>query len=250
MIKSILPVLILLFIYGCTSSLPGPGDQVSTHKIKKEAEANIEIEENKQITASELLKGENLDKIAKQTKLAQESSIAIGPKTSDNLTGIASRRTIIQEFIQVEDYEQLINKEKYDSFLVTVNFQNTDIVKVIETFAAISGENILVGDEVEGFVTANIVNEPWLSAFEAILDMKEMGLLIDRETNLMRVHTRSIIQGSQAYEQTKLTTLKTKMDAQKALKPKRSELFKLYYVTVSYMKERLTEILSAGHRKW
>ena len=30
------------------------------------------------------------------------------------------------------------------------------------------------------------------------------------------------------------------------LNSSRSELFKLYYVTVSYMKERLTEILSAG----
>ena len=36
------------------------------------------------------------------------------------------------------------------------------------------------------------------------------------------------------------------MAAQKSLKPKRSEMFKLYYVKPGYMKERLIEILQAG----
>ena len=248
LIKYISSIFILLFFYGCGMDLTNPGDKISTHKSteEKETEAAQIKPEDREITAKEFIKGENLEKIANQTQLAQEASLAIGPKTSDNITGIPSRRVVIQEFIQIDDYEQLINKKKYDSFLVTVNFKNTDINQVIETFAEISGENILIGDEIEGMVTASITNEPWLSAFEAILDMKEMGLLIDQETNLMRVHSRTVIQGSQTYEQAKLTSLKTKMDSQKALKPKRSELFKLYYVGVIYMKERLTEILQAG----
>jgi len=240
---------IIFFIFACAQmDIPKAGDKISTHKsnAEKEKEIAATIEEEREITAEEFISGENLEKIAKQTQLAQESSLAIGPKTADNITGVSSRRVIIQEYIETENYEQLINKNKYDSFLITINFQNTDIRKVIETFAEITEENILVGDEVEGTVTADIKNEPWLSALEAILDMKEMDLLIDQETNLMRVHARSVIQGSQAYEQAKLDSLKAKIAVQKSLKPKRSELFQLYYVDVTYMKERLNEILSAG----
>ena len=154
----------------------------SIHKSKEEKAKEIAatLEEDREITAAEFLQSENLEKIAKQTQLAQETSLEIGPKTADNLIGVPSRRKIIQEYIEMENYEQLINKEKYDSFLITINFQNTDIRKVIETFAEITEENILVGDEIEGTVTADIKNEPWMSALEAILDMKEMDLLIEK----------------------------------------------------------------------
>ena len=91
-------------------------------------------------------------------------------------------------YSEAENYDLLIDKGKYDSFLVSLNFQNTEMKTVIQTFAEITGENILVGDEIEGNVTATIKDEPWMSALEAILDMKEMDLLIDQETNLMRVH--------------------------------------------------------------
>ena len=201
---------------------------------------------NSEITTEEFLKGKNLSKISVQTKKTMETSMEVGPKTADNITGTSSRRIIIQEYIQSENYDLLIDKGKYDSFLVSLNFQNTAMKTVIQTFAEITGENILVGDEIEGSVTANIKDEPWMSALKAILDMKEMDLLIDQETNLMRVHTRNVIQGSETYEKAKLDSLKAKMAAQKSLKPKRSEMFKLYYVKPAYMKERLVEILQAG----
>ena len=248
--KNFLILLFVLLMFGCQtsqyyqSSLTGPKSKISTHENPNDED--LKSDENLKITAEEVIKGENLSKITNQTKKAMEASMEVGPKTSDNITGTSSRRVVIQEYIQSENYDILIDKGKYDSFLVSLNFQNTEMKTVIQTFAEITGENILVGDEIEGAVTASIKNEPWMSALEAILDMKEMDLLIDQETNLMRVHTRTVIQGSETYEKTKLDTLKAKMAAQKSLKPKRSEMFKLYYVKPTYMKERLIEILQAG----
>lgn len=240
-------------MFGCQtseyyqSSITGPGSKISTHDNPNDTEKEIEKAlMNSEITTEEFLKGKNLSKISVQTKKTMETSMEVGPKTADNITGTSSRRIIIQEYIQSENYDLLIDKGKYDSFLVSLNFQNTAMKTVIQTFAEITGENILVGDEIEGSVTANIKDEPWMSALKAILDMKEMDLLIDQETNLMRVHTRNVIQGSETYEKAKLDSLKAKMAAQKSLKPKRSEMFKLYYVKPAYMKERLVEILQAG----
>ena len=237
-------------MFGCQtsqyyqSSITGPKSKISTHENPNDQ--SLSLDENPIISAAEFIKGENLTKVTQQTKKAMEASMEVGPKTTDNISGTSSRRVIIQEYIQNENYDILIDKGKYDSFLVSLNFQNTEMKTVIQTFAEITGENILVGDEIEGSVTASIKNEPWMSALEAILDMKEMDLLIDQETNLMRVHSRTVIQGSETYEQKKLDTLKAKMAAQKSLKPKRSELFKLYYVKPEYMKARLIEILQAG----
>lgn len=248
----VLIVTCLLFIYGCktssyyNTSLTGPGSKVSTHENPNKNDSELEEEESDEISATELIQGKNLSKVGVQVKKAMEVSMEIGPKTSDNTEGMDSRRVVIQEYILPDNYDQLIDKGKYNSFLISINFQNTEMKTVIQTFAEITGENILVGDEIEGTVTANIKSEPWMSALEAILDMKEMDLLIDQETNLMRVHTRSVIQGSEGYEKQKLQTLKEKMAAKKSLKPKRSEMFKLYYVKPAYMKERLTEILQAG----
>ncbi len=249
--KILFIIFIFLFTYGCetyesNTSLTGPGSEISIHENPNKDDEDSQSNSDEIITAEELLKGENLTKVADQTKKAMQASIEVGPKTSDNITGIPSRRVIIQEYIEAENYDLLIDKGKYESFLVSLNFQNTEMKTVIQTFAEITGENILVGDEIEGAVTATIKDEPWMSALEAILDMKEMDLLIDQETNLMRVHTRSVIQGSETYEKAKLDTLKAKMAAEKSLKPKRSEMFKLYYVKPGYMKERLTEILQAG----
>ena len=249
--KILLIIFVFLFTYGCqnyetNTSLTGPGSKVSTHENPNKDNEETQSNSDEIITAEELLQGKNLTKITDQTKKAMQASMEVGPKTSDNITGIPSRRVIIQEYIEAENYDLLIDKGKYESFLVSLNFQNTEMKTVIQTFAEITGENILVGDEIEGNVTATIKDEPWMSALEAILDMKEMDLLIDQETNLMRVHTRSVIQGSETYEKAKLDTLKAKMAAQKSLKPKRSEMFKLYYVKPGYMKERLTEILQAG----
>ncbi len=52
---------------------------------------------------------------------------------------------------------------------ISINFDNTDIRDVIATFGAFSGRSIVVGKNVEGKVTADIVDKPWDVALQAIL---------------------------------------------------------------------------------
>ena len=51
--------------------------------------------------------------------------------------------------------------------------------------------NILVGDEVAGSVTAQLINVPWDKAFNALLDLKNYAADFDVASNLIRVHSPS-----------------------------------------------------------
>ena len=127
--KKFLILSFVLLMFGCQtsqyyqSSLTGPESKISTHENPNDK--NLKSEENPEISAQEFINGENLSKITKQTKKAMEASMEVGPKTSDNISGTSSRRVVIQEYIQSENYDILIDKGKYDSFLVSLNFQNT-----------------------------------------------------------------------------------------------------------------------------
>ena len=58
-------------------------------------------------------------------------------------------------------------------------FENTDIQKVIDTIAKISGANIVVAPEVKGTITVRLKNIPWRDALEATV--KTLGFVVVEE---------------------------------------------------------------------
>lgn len=52
---------------------------------------------------------------------------------------------------------------------ITITFSNTPIQDVLLAFSSFSGKSIVPGSNVEGLVTANIQNQPWDVALQAIL---------------------------------------------------------------------------------
>ena len=55
---------------------------------------------------------------------------------------------------------------------VSFKFQNLDYRTAIELMAKAGEINILIGDEVAGSVTAQLIDIPWDKAFNALLDLK------------------------------------------------------------------------------
>ncbi|CAN5740145.1 hypothetical protein BH24GEM1_BH24GEM1_07270 [soil metagenome] len=52
---------------------------------------------------------------------------------------------------------------------ITVNWDRASIADVVAGFAAFSGRTIIIGKDVKGEVTAEVKNQPWPMAFQAIL---------------------------------------------------------------------------------
>lgn len=72
-------------------------------------------------------------------------------------------------------------------------FENTDIQKVIDTIAKISGANIIVSPEVKGNLTLRLKNIPWRDALEA--SVKTLGFVVVEEARgVLRVVPAANIQ--------------------------------------------------------
>jgi type IV pilus assembly protein PilQ len=72
-------------------------------------------------------------------------------------------------------------------------FENTDIQKVIDTIAKISGANIVVAPEVKGTITVRLKNIPWRDALDA--SVKTLGfVVVEEDRGILRVVPASNIE--------------------------------------------------------
>ncbi|TNF49537.1 type IV pilus secretin family protein, partial [bacterium] len=74
--------------------------------------------------------------------------------------------------------EDIVIREKgpqYTGELMTLDFQNADILNVLRLIAEVSGLNIITGEGVGGKISMRMVNVPWDQALDVILKTKGLG---------------------------------------------------------------------------
>ncbi|MGD2068064.1 MAG: AMIN domain-containing protein [Gemmatimonadota bacterium] len=69
---------------------------------------------------------------------------------------------------------------------ITVNFPNTPVGEVLQTFADFSGRSIVAGQNVTGAITATIDDQPWDQALRTILEVNGFRAL-ELENGIIRV---------------------------------------------------------------
>ena len=178
--------------------------------------------------------------IEEQKPIIDETS-KLGPKTAEKVQE-GSRRIYIDENV-VTDYTKIITKNFNETFPISINFDNVDIRSVMQTFAIITGKNILVGDEVRGSVKARIYDESWDNVLEAILEIKNIALTLDPKTNIVRVHSKEVLTAQEEYKRKRKAEVRLSMELSKSIAPVRSEIFKLYYSSPAGVKSQISEIL-------
>ena len=101
--------------------------------------------------------------------------------------------------IQREDKRKKITSEKVRNYLtisdefpqlkqtMSLKFKNIDFKEAMQLMAKIGEVNILVGDEVAGEISAELIDVAWDKSFQALLDMKNYAADIDVSKNLIRV---------------------------------------------------------------
>ena len=105
--------------------------------------------------------------------------------------------------------------------------------------------NILVGDEVAGEISAELINVPWDKAFQALLDMKNYASDIDVESNLIRVHSPANLTAQESTKSARASAVKKKVELEDSVEPIISEIFRLYYITPAEAKSTLTELFAS-----
>ena len=82
---------------------------------------------------------------------------------------------------------------------VSITWEAAPLSEVLRAFAAFSGASIVAGAGVEGFVTADINNQPWDVALEAIL--ASLGFFaVEEESGIIRVQSMANVATQETIE--------------------------------------------------
>ena len=182
--------------------------------------------------------------IRKVGKKEIDKTIRMGPKPVFGDTVLLNKRKKISSQTQ-RNYLIIPDDFKLLKQRVTFNFQNLDYKQTMKLMAKVGEINILVGDEVAGAITAELVDVPWDKAFQALLDMKSYAADIDVISNLIRVHSPSTLTQIENYKSTRAAAVRKKVELEESVEPIYSEIFRLYYITPAQAKKTLNELFTS-----
>jgi type IV pilus assembly protein PilQ len=178
-----------------------------------------------------------------QTEIAK--TLEMGPKPIfGDTTKLNKRKQISSQASR----NYLIIPDKYTNLKqrISLKFQNLDFKETMQLMGRIGEINILVGDEVAGAISAELVDVPWDKAFQAILDMKNYASDIDVTSNLIRVHSPETLTSQENYKSERAQAVKKKIEVEDSVEPIISEIFRLYYISPAQAKITISELFSAG----
>jgi type IV pilus assembly protein PilQ len=75
---------------------------------------------------------------------------------------------------------------------ITVTYDSASVADVMSQLAAFSGRSIILGKSVQGIVTAEIKNQPWDVAFQAILSSQGLSA-VEEESGIIRVDNPEVL---------------------------------------------------------
>ena len=80
--------------------------------------------------------------------------------------------------------------KKLETSEVSLKLNDMNIRSALKLFASLVNRNIIIGDEVSGNITIDFENIKWGSAVYAILDINSLIMTVDKDSGLLRVHTK------------------------------------------------------------
>ena len=191
----------------------------------------------------------NTPLIKENIKKSGQSEIAktleMGPKpVFGDTTNLNKRKKISSS----SSRNYLIIPDSYTNLKqrISLKFQNLDFKETMKLMGKIGEINILVGDEVAGAISAELVDVPWDKAFQALLDMKNYASDIDVSSNLIRVHSPENLTSQDNYKSERAQAVKKKIEVEDSVEPIYSEIFRLYYISPTEAKKTISELFTAG----
>jgi len=233
-------LLMLIILAACVPpyAVPKKGEDEKNTRVIFEEDIDTEknIQGDEQIV--ELVKNQK----AKVVSLAQ-----FGPTREISNEDLSlNRKKIINTSEPNTPMLVSLNTDLYESFPVTLSFNNTDIREVMQVFSEITNRNILVGKEVQAILNIELRNIPWKIALKSILDIEGLTWAIDEKTGLIRIHGKDVLREQITYDEERLQSLNDQLDYQANLVPKSTAVFQLYYIKAETMLKRLNEALLGG----
>ena len=184
--------------------------------------------------------------IRKSGKVEVQKTVDMGPQPLEgDVIKLGKRKQISSS--KKRNYLLIPDSYKYLKQNVSFKFQNLDYKEAMSLMAKVGEINILVGDEVAGSVTAQLINVPWDKAFNALLDLKNYAADFDVASNLIRVHSPSNLTAQEATKSARASAVKKKVELEDSVEPIVSEIFRLYYISPAEAKATLNALFSSDN---
>ena len=184
------------------------------------------------------------DDIQKKGKSEIAKTLDLGPKPVDGDTRKLGKRKKISSEVQ-RNYLIISNKFPLLKQRITLKFKNLDFKETMQLMGKIGEINILVGDEVAGSISAELIDVPWDKAFQALLDMKNFASDVDTASNLIRIHSPSVLSAQESYKSQRADAVKKKVELEDSVEPIYSEIFRLYYITPTQAKQTIGDLFKS-----
>jgi len=177
-----------------------------------------------------------------------DRTVALGPKVAVDLIKEKSIRNNERREINKEERKNYINVSSSGEalFPVTINFENVSIHDMAVMFSEITGKNILVGDEVDGRVSAKLTDVPWDKALDSILKIKTLAKHVDETANIIRIHKQDVLVAQEEFDRKRIEDLQKTREAQRAIEPIYTEMFRLYYTNATAVKSEIESVMGGG----
>ena len=182
------------------------------------------------------------ENIKQNGKAEIQKTLELGPKPAKGKKVYGKRKKISSEaqrnYLLIPDTFPLLKQR------VTFKFKNLDFKETMMLMGKVGEINVLVGDEVAGSISAELIDVPWDKAFQALLDMKNFASDIDVNSNLIRVHSPDTLTSQENYKSDRAQAVRRKVELEDSVEPIISEIFRLYYITPEQAKVTLEELFT------
>jgi len=160
----------------------------------------------------------------------------------------ATKELVRRRHLNREDIENYTNLQSDlsvtgEDFDISLNLDRVEIHSALEMFAKVVDKNIVVGDEVNGVVDIRLVQVPWKKALTTILDAKALALHVDKDSGIIRIHSREALAAQENFEKDRIERLKRGQELKNQIQPTDTELFRVFYANLDKLRNQILEIV-------
>jgi len=101
--------------------------------------------------------------------------------------------------------EEPIKRKKYTGKLISLDFQDADIVPIFRFLGDVAGYNVVIHPSVKGKITLKLLNVPWDQAMDIILEISNLDSSV--EDNILRIAPLDVF-AKQKEEQARLRQIR------------------------------------------
>ena len=123
-----------------------------------------------------------LEEVTREGLTTLSETVSLGPDSNYN-NDVTKPRRELKTSINLKENKLVLKPD----FNISISFKNTRLTDALLALGNLGGRNIIIDENVNGFLNIDINNEPWNVVFNSILESKNLAYSGDTEKGLIKV---------------------------------------------------------------